>query len=165
MAQAKTKTSKKLTPVTNNVVTEKKGGETVTPVNTITVKEALQALQMSYNDYQSYRQKNNKTYRLATKVDMIAFAKRLNKEELVKLAKVFIYVRYYEARLGNYLYNIKKTESQLDKAYGKEQTNIMELTTEEIELINKRRAKAQEFKEAKAQDAKVKTTKKTKGTK
>lgn len=126
-----TKTNKTVGKTTNTI---KKG------VNTMTVEDALKQLMMDYNKYQEYRKDNNNNYNFASKQQVAAFAKQLTTEELTTLVKVYATQRKIQQRLSNYLYN----QRALDKAYGKEDKNIMELTDEERELINKRRSKQQE---------------------
>ena len=109
-------------------------------VNTMTLEDALKQLMMDYNKYQEYRKDNNNNYNFASKQQVAAFAKQLTTEELTTLVKVYATQRKIQQRLSNYLYN----QRALDKAYGKEDKNIMELTDEERELINKRRSKQQE---------------------
>lgn len=106
----------------------------------MTVEDALKQLMMDYNKYQEYRKDNNSNYNFASKQQVAAFAKQLTTEELTTLVKVYATQRKIQQRLSNYLYN----QRALDRAYGKEDKNIMELTDEERELINKRRAKQQE---------------------
>lgn len=59
-------------------------------------------------------------------------------------------VRMYEIETDyfKHLNKYVQREYMLDKIYGKEHLNIMELTDEERDVINKRRAKQQEIKEA-----------------
>lgn len=109
-------------------------------VNIVTVEDALKQLMMDYNKYQEYRKDNNSNYNFASKQQVAAFAKQLTTEELTTLVKVYATQRKIQQKLSNYLYNQKA----LDRAYGKEDKNIMELSDEERELINKRRAKQQE---------------------
>lgn len=61
-----------------------------------------------------------------------------------------IIVKMYEIET-DYFKHLNKyiqKEYMLNKVYGKEHLNIMELTDEERDVINKRRAKQQEIKEA-----------------
>lgn len=125
----KTKTVGKTTNTT-------KKGETI-----MTAAEAIVQLMIHYNNYQEYRKSNKESYNFAKKQQVIDFARHLSTEELVYLTKTYAYLRKIQQRLSNYLYR----EKALDNAYGKEDLNIMELSDEERELINKRRAKKQEM--------------------
>lgn len=115
---------------------------------TMTATEAIKQLMITYNNYQEYRKNNNETYNFASKQQIIDFARQLTTEELIQLTKTYAYLRKIQQRLSNYLYQEKK----LNNAYGKEDKNIMELTDEERELINKRRAKYQELDSQKKAD-------------
>lgn len=108
---------------------------------TMTAAEAIVQLMIHYNNYQEYRKSNNESYNFAKKQQVIDFARHLSTEELVYLTKTYAYLRKIQQRLSNYIYK----EKVLDNAYGKEYINIMELSDEERELINKRRAKKQEM--------------------
>lgn len=119
--------------------------------STMTAADAIKQLMITYNNYQEYRKDNNDTYNFASKQQVIDFARQLTTEELILLTKTYAYLRKVQQRLSNYLYQEKK----LNNAYGKEDKNIMELTDEERDLINKRRAKYQEL------DSQKETTKKT----
>ena len=126
-------TTKKETTVTKEVVTNttEKGG------TKMTVQIALKKLMIDYNNYQEYRKKQEQSYSYVTQEQMITWAKRLTTDELIKLAKTYLYQRNMQQRLNNYLFN----ERLLNKVYGQEDINIMELTDEEREYINKRRAR------------------------
>lgn len=126
-------TTKKTTTVTKEVVTNttKKEG------TKMTIAQALNQLMLDYNDYQEYRKTTEQSYAFASKQLVSSFAKHLTSEELEKLTKTYIYQRRMQTRLSNYVWN----ERRLDNAYGKEDKNIMELTDEEREYINKRRAR------------------------
>lgn len=104
--------------------------------DTMTVADALTKLMLEYNSYQEYRKDNNQSYNFASKQQVAEFAKHLKPEELLTLAKSYMYQRQVQTKLSKYLYN----ERVLNNIYGKEDKNIMELTDEERELINKRRA-------------------------
>lgn len=127
MAKTKTKTVGKTT-------NPKKGG------TTMTIADALTQLMLDYNSYQEYRKDNEQSYNFASKQQIADFAKHLKPEELLTLTKSYMYQRQIQTRLSKYLYN----ERVLNNIYGKEDRNIMELTDEEREHINKRRAKAAE---------------------
>ena len=103
----------------------------------MTVQIALKKLMIDYNNYQEYRKKQEQSYSYVTQEQMITWAKRLTTDELIKLAKTYLYQRNMQQRLNNYLFN----ERLLNKVYGQEDINIMELTDEEREYINKRRAR------------------------
>lgn len=130
MAKTKTKTVGKTT-------NQKKGG------TTMTIADALTQLMLDYNSYQEYRKDNEQSYNFASKQQIADFAKHLQPEELLTLTKSYMYQRQIQTRLSKYLYN----ERVLNNIYGKEDKNIMELTDEEREYINKRRAR-QEAKKA-----------------
>ena len=133
MAKTTKGTTKKETTVTKEVVTNttEKGG------TKMTVQIALKKLMIDYNNYQEYRKKQGQSYSYVTQEQMITWAKRLTTDELIKLAKTYLYQRNMQQRLNNYLFN----ERLLNKVYGQEDINIMELTDEEREYINKRRAR------------------------
>ena len=102
-----------------------------------TTKEALTKLMLEHNNYQEYRQSKNKTYSYIDKQQMTAFAKTLKPEELKTLTKTYA----YQKRMLEKLYYHLQQERKLNNIYGKEDVHFMELTDEERELINKRRAK------------------------
>ena len=133
MAKTIKGTTKKETTVTKEVVTNttKKGD------NKMTIAQALKKLLADYNDYQEYRESIGKSHAFASQQQVASFAKHLTSEELEKLTRTYIYQRKIQTRLSNYVWN----ERRLDNAYGQEDKNIMELTDEEREYINKRRAR------------------------
>ena len=110
--------------------TTKKGG-------TMTAEVALTQLMLDYNRYQEYKKDNGQKYNFVSKQQMNAFAKRLREDEIKELIESYEYQRLIQKRLANYLY----TEKVLNNVYGREDVNIMELTPEEREYINKRRAR------------------------
>lgn len=120
--------------------TNKTVGKTTTSpkkgVDTMTISTALTKFLIEQNKYQEYREKTNKTYSYANKQELAAFAKTLKPEELNKLAQTYLYQQEMGRRFAAFRYR----EHRLNLAYGKEEKNIMELTDEERELINKRRA-------------------------
>ena len=92
---------------------------------------------LDYNRYQEYKKDNGQKYNFVSKQQMNAFAKRLREDEIKELIESYEYQRLIQKRLANYLY----TEKVLNNVYGREDVNIMELTPEEREYINKRRAR------------------------
>ena len=110
--------------------TTKKGG-------TMTAEVALTQLMLDYNRYQEYKKDNGQKYNFVSKQQMNAFAKRLREDEIKELIESYEYQRLIQKRLANYLY----TEKVLNNVYGREDVNIMELTPEERDYINKRRAR------------------------
>lgn len=124
----------KQTKTVGKTTNKKKGGATMTTA------EALKQLMLDYNSYQEYRKNNKQTYNFASKQQIADFAKQLQPEELLTLTKAYMYQRQMQTNLSKYLYN----ERILNNIYGKEDKNIMELTDEEREYINKRRAKQAE---------------------
>ena len=110
--------------------TTKKGG-------TMTAEVALTQLMLDYNRYQEYKKDNGQKYNFVSKQQMNAFAKRSREDEIKELIESYEYQRLIQKRLANYLY----TEMVLNKVYGREDVNIMELSKEEREYINKRRAR------------------------
>lgn len=124
----------KQTKTVGKTTNKKKGG------TTMTTAEALTQLMLDYNSYQEYRKNNKQTYNFASKQQIADFAKQLQPEELLTLTKAYMYQRQMQTNLSKYLYN----ERILNNIYGKEDRNIMELTDEEREYINKRRAKQAE---------------------
>ena len=119
----------KTKPVVETTTT-KKGG-------TMTAEVALTQLMLDYNRYQEYKKDNGQKYNFVSKQQMNAFAKRLREDEIKELIESYEYQRLIQKRLANYLY----TEKVLNNVYGREDVNIMELTPEEREYINKRRAR------------------------
>lgn len=138
--------------VANSVKVETNRKEEVAMTKTTMTKaDALTYLQVTYNDYQAYRKENEKSYHFATKEYMTSFAHSLTAEQLVKLTKVVILLKQFQEMLGKHIFK----EMTLNRIYGKENIHYMELSDEEIALINKRRAKAQEFKDVKTADVKT----------
>lgn len=105
-------------------------------VHTTTIEKSLQQLMMDYNRYQEYKKVNNYNYIFASKLEIASFAKQLTTEELVTLVKVYAIQRKIYFRLSRYL----RKQRYLDRVYGKEEINIMELSDEERDLINKKRS-------------------------
>lgn len=136
MTKTKKSTTKKTTTVTKKEVTKttKKG------TLTMTTTDALNQLMIEYNRYQEYRKDKGESYNFASKQQVAAFAKHLTPEEITTLTKTYLYQRKIQQRLSKYLIN----EKVLNNYYGKEDTNIMELTDEEREYINKRRQRRAE---------------------
>lgn len=124
----------KQTKTVGKTTNKKKGG------TTMTIADALTQLMLDYNSYQEYRKNNEQTYIFASKQQIADFAKQLKPEELLTLTKAYMYQRQMQTNLSKYLYN----ERILNNIYGKEDKNIMELTDEEREYINKRRARQAE---------------------
>ena len=110
--------------------TRKEGG-------TLTAEVALTQLMLDYNRYQEYKKDNDQRYNFVSRQQMDAFAKRLREDEIKELIESYEYQRLIQKRLANYLY----TEKVLNNVYGREDVNIMELSKEEREYINKRRAR------------------------
>ena len=104
---------------------------------TMTAETALTQLMLDYNRYQEYKKDNGQKYNFVSKQQMNAFAKRLREDEIKELIESYEYQRLIQKRLANYLY----TEKVLNNVYGREDVNIMELTPEERDYINKRRAR------------------------
>lgn len=118
-------------------------GKTTNPkkgVTTMTVADALTQLMLDYNSYQEYRKEHKQSYNFVNKLQIADFAKKLTTEELMTLTKTYIYQRKIQTKLAKHLYN----ERLLNNVYGQEDKNIMELTDEERDYINKRRAKRAE---------------------
>ena len=109
----------------------------------MTVANALTLFMLEYNRYQEYRKDNKQSYNFVNKQQVAEFAKQLTSNELQTLAKSYVYQRQMQTKLAKY----QQHERALNRAYGKEDTHFMELTDEEREYINKRRAK-QEAKKA-----------------
>ena len=109
----------------------------------MTVANALTLFMLEYNRYQEYRKDNKQSYNFVNKQQVAEFAKQLTPEELQTLAKTYVYQRQMQIKLAKY----QQHERALNRAYGKEDTHFMELTDEEREYINKKRAK-QEAKKA-----------------
>lgn len=109
----------------------------------MTVANALTLFMLEYNRYQEYRKDNKQSYNFVNKQQVAEFAKQLTANELQTLAKTYAYQRQMQTKLAKY----QQHERALNRAYGKEDTHFMELTDEEREYINKRRAK-QEAKKA-----------------
>lgn len=109
----------------------------------MTVANALTLFMLEYNRYQEYRKDNKQSYNFVNKQQVAEFAKQLTSNELQTLAKTYAYQRQMQTKLAKY----QQHERSLNRAYGKEDTHFMELTDEEREYINKRRAK-QEAKKA-----------------
>jgi len=124
----------KQTKTVGKTTNQKKGA------TTMTIAEALTQLMLDYNNYQEYRKNNGQTYNFASKKQVEAFAKRQEPEALLKLTEAYAQQRIAQNKLAKYLYN----ERVLNNIYGKEDKNIMELTDEEREHINKRRARQAE---------------------
>lgn len=103
----------------------------------MTAEVALTQLMLDYNRYQEYKKDNGKKYNFVSKQQMNAFAEHLREDEIKELIESYEYQRLIQKRLANYLY----TEMVLNKVYGREDVNIMELSKEEREYINKRRAR------------------------
>ena len=119
----------KTKPVVETTTTKK--GETMT------AEVALTQLMLDYNRYQEYKKDNGQKYNFVSKQQMNAFAKRLREDEIKELIESYEYQRLIQKRLANYLY----TEKVLNNVYGREDVHIMELSKEEREYINKRRAR------------------------
>lgn len=113
------------------------GKPTTKKGETITAEIALTQLMLDYNRYQEYKKDNDQRYNFVSKQQMNAFAKRLREDEIKELIESYEYQRLIQKRLANYLY----TEKVLNNVYGREDVNIMELSKEEREYINKRRAR------------------------
>lgn len=113
------------------------GKPTTKKGETITAEIALTQLMLDYNRYQEYKKDNDQRYNFVSKQQMNAFAKRLREDEIKELIESYEYQRLIQKRLANYLY----TEKVLNSIYGREDVNIMELSKEEREYINKRRAR------------------------
>ena len=109
----------------------------------MTVANALTLFMLEYNRYQEYRKDNKQSYNFVNKQQVAEFAKQLTSNELQTLAKTYAYQRQMQTKLSKY----QQHERALNRSYGKEDTHFMELTDEEREYINKRRAK-QEAKKA-----------------
>lgn len=121
-------TTKKQTTVTKEVVTNttKKG-------DTDMYKQACYAIANKVNDRVI---STNKKYRTALeKVTAEQVLVDFSKDEQATKALIII-ARYLESK-----YQEQWKEYKLNKVYGKEDKNIMELTDEEREYINKRRAR------------------------
>lgn len=131
----RTSTTKARTTVTKKSNTTIKKG-----VITMTASDALNQLMIEYNKYQEYRKQQGQSYTFASKQDIASFAKHLTTEELTTLVKTYIYQRKIQQRLSKYLYN----ERILNNAYGKEDRNIMELSDEERQYIERRRKREAE---------------------
>ena len=120
--------TKKQTTVTKEVVTNttKKG-------DTDMYKQACYAIANKVNDRVI---STNKKYRTALeKVTAEQVLADFSKDEQTTKALIII-ARYLESK-----YQQQWKEYKLNKVYGKEDKNIMELTDEEREYINKRRAR------------------------
>lgn len=103
----------------------------------MTAEIALTQLMLDYNRYQEYKKDNDQKYNFASKQQMNEFSKHLREDEIKELIESYEYQRLIQKRLANYLY----TEMVLNKVYGREDVHIMELSKEEREYINKRRAR------------------------
>ena len=128
MAKTNKGTTKKQTTVTKEVVTNttKKG-------DTDMYKQACYAIANKVNDRVI---STNKKYRTALeKVTAEQVLADFSKDEQTTKALIII-ARYLESK-----YQQQWKEYKLNKVYGKEDKNIMELTDEEREYINKRRAR------------------------
>lgn len=110
--------------------TRKEGGA-------LTAEVALTQLMLDYNRYQEYKKDNDQRYNFVSRQQMDAFAKRLREDEIKELIESYEYQRLIQKRLANYLY----TEKVLNNVYGREDVNFMELSKEERDYINKRRAR------------------------
>lgn len=128
MAKTTKGTTKKETTVTKEVVanTDKKGDTTM-------YKQACYTIANGVNDRVIF---TNKKYKSALeKVTAEQVLEDFSKDEQAIKALIII-ARYLESK-----YHQQWKEYKLNKVYGKEDKNIMELTDEEREYINKRRAR------------------------
>lgn len=123
--------------VINMAKTKPVGSPTTEKGGTMTAEVALTQLMLDYNRYQEYKKDNDQRYNFVSKQQMSAFAKRLREDDIKELIESYEYQRLIQKRLANYLY----TEKVLNNVYGREDVNFMELSKEERDYINKRRAR------------------------
>ena len=120
----------KTKPVVETTTT-KKGG-------TVSEEYAITQIMLSYNDLQRFFKDNNKKYNFINKNQMNEFkSKHLREEEIAYAKEFYEWLKFIHKRINRFLY----TENVLNSIYGREDVNIMELTPEEREYINKRRAR------------------------
>lgn len=119
-------------------------------LNKMTQQEALEQLLREYNNYQTYRKGQAKSYMYISSAEIAEFAKQLsktNKEAVNKLVKTYLYQRLFLKQLRTYTINQRK----LNTAYGKEDIHPSELNKDETKKEHQEQAnklKAAEDKQA-----------------
>ena len=85
------------------MITVSKKGMIDMATQTMSVEEILNQLQLDYNNYQKYRQKNKLDCVLSTKEDMQLFKPLMTIEEAKQLAKCYMFQRRIQQRLGHFI--------------------------------------------------------------
>lgn len=93
--------------------------------------------QIMYNQTQESNKEKGITYHFLSNNDLEDIKKSLNDKQTKLLENAVSIIRDFNKRTFTHLHK----QQVLNNIYGKEHQNIMELTDEEREYINKRRAK------------------------
>ena len=111
--------------------------------------EMFKDYQIMYNQTQESNKEKGITYHFLSNNDLEDIKKSLNDKQAKLLENAVSIIRDFNKRTFTHLHK----QQVLNSIYGKEHQNIMELTDEEREYINKRRAKQAE-KAAQAKEVK-----------